>query len=241
MLEARAAPSGARKVRRCTGGSYSHRGAGVPGPPTSSLGGGALFGLEDLPQPEDGQGLYERLCARAACARAAKRSCLCCHDAAPHGEAIGSRLRTFHTVSRETVRKGSRVASGASILGRQSSEIGLFRPGSSAPEASARGRSGLFGQFRSGNPVFERSIERQPVSRHFPRRAATFAEPRSCLARPAPACGCLGVTSGVASVFQGEVGGTCSSCIFQMRNAPLSSASSPRWARSGGRAVPCLI
>ncbi len=167
VLEARAAPSGARKVRRCTGGSYSHRGAGVPGPPTSSLGGGALFGLEDLPQPEDGQGLYERLCARAACARAAKRSCLCCHDAAPHGEAIGSRLRTFHTVSRETVRKGSRVASGASILGRQSSEIGLFRPGSSAPEASIEAGQGFSDSFRGrlfGNWASDVGLYRRPVA-----------------------------------------------------------------------------
>jgi hypothetical protein len=32
------------------------------------------------------------------CARAAKHSRICCHEAT-HGEAVGSRLRLFHTVS----------------------------------------------------------------------------------------------------------------------------------------------
>ena len=113
----------------------------------------------------------------------------------------------------------------------ETSEEALFRRLTGAKSAVQALLRSLFGRFRSGNPVFEKSIERQPVSRHIPRRVATFAEPRSFLARPAPACGCPGVTSGVASVFQGEVGGTCSSCTFQMRNAPLSSASPPRWAR----------
>jgi hypothetical protein len=51
----------------------------------------------------------------------------------------------------ETVRKGSRGAFGALFLGTQSLEIGLLRPVSSGSETSARGCSGLFGQFQKVN------------------------------------------------------------------------------------------
>jgi hypothetical protein len=50
-------------------------------------------------------------------------------------------------VSRETVRKGVREASGAFILLAPGSEIGLLGPVSSTFGASVRSLSGLFGQF----------------------------------------------------------------------------------------------
>jgi len=56
----------------------------------------------------------------------------------------------MYELPRETVRKGSIAASGASIIGPQSSEIELLGPVSSGFEASVRSLSALFGQFLEG-------------------------------------------------------------------------------------------
>jgi hypothetical protein len=52
----------------------------------------------------------------------------------------------FTELPRETVRKGTRVASGASILLPSGSETELLEPVSSVFEASVRSLSGLFVQ-----------------------------------------------------------------------------------------------
>jgi hypothetical protein len=59
------------------------------------------------------------------------------------------RVRAAEKTPFETVRKGSRVASRASILLTCGGEIGLLRPGSRPFEAPVVGLPGLFGQFLS--------------------------------------------------------------------------------------------
>src|SRR5215217_3764874 len=69
---------------------------------------------------------------------------------------------SIHELSRETVRKGFRIAARASILAPHSSEIGLFRPfrGLLRLQFGARGdfsdslRSGLLGNSVADNKVF---------------------------------------------------------------------------------------
>jgi hypothetical protein len=72
----------------------------------------------------------------------------------------GLPLPLFTELPRETVRKGARVASGASILLFFSSKTGLLKSVSSTFGASARSILGLFGQFQKGysrKPVQPRS------------------------------------------------------------------------------------
>src|SRR5215213_2138592 len=57
------------------------------------VGSGTLFCL-DWPQPQDEQGLREAMCERGSVR-------ICCHES-PHGEAVSSPLRLFHTVSLRT-------------------------------------------------------------------------------------------------------------------------------------------
>src|SRR5215218_3963971 len=54
------------------------------------VGSGTLFCLH-WPQPQDEQGLREAMCERGSVR-------ICCHES-PHGEAVSSPLRLFHTVS----------------------------------------------------------------------------------------------------------------------------------------------
>ncbi len=89
VLLRRGPPSGPRKARRrWTGRSSCHRGDS-----RFSHVGGWWSALWPGSATSAGSAKITRGCVRGAKVR------ICCHDT-PHAEAVGSRLRTFHTVSR---------------------------------------------------------------------------------------------------------------------------------------------
>src|SRR5215211_3679211 len=119
------------------------------------VGSGTLFCL-DWPQPQDEQGLREAMCKWGSVR-------ICCHES-PHGEAFGSLMRLFHTVSEEEF---SEVRSG---LNQSPSYLWVTEGGPGDQHGNKRRRT--------------RGAEGSRAPRYSGRSRFPFAH--RCLALPAP-------------------------------------------------------